>query len=306
MSRLRAALLGALAAGLFGFSLSEFGVSAMTRQLSRKGFSEQLFVADAGHRVRYVSGGQGPPMLLIHGFGGDGVVTWRSQAVALRKHRSLVIPDLLWFGDSSSNAAPTLTAQAEAQLALMDHLGIEKADVMGISYGGFVLLRMAQLAPHRLGKIVIVDSPGPQFSDDDVAEMLQKYGATEPADIFLPDTPDDVKAIMDLTFHKTPPMPRVLRKDILNNMFDEHRTEQAALLDDLPKNRADITPEMLEDLDDILVVWGRHDPIFPLETGERLAETLGAELYIIEDADHGPNVEHPNDFNQAVLEFLQR
>ena len=101
-------------------------------------------------------------------------------------------------------------------------------------------------------------------------------------------------------------MPRVLRKDILNNMFDEHRTEQAALLDDLPKNRADITPEMLEDLDDILVVWGRHDPIFPLETGERLAETLGAELYIIEDADHGPNVEHPNDFNQAVLEFLQR
>jgi pimeloyl-ACP methyl ester carboxylesterase len=299
------ALLALLTVGLLGFSLSEAGVRSMARQLERGGLDETTFTdTGAGSIMRYFVGGDGPPLLMIHGFGGDGVVTWRGQVPALRAHRRLIIPDLLWFGGSSSTAPPTLTAQARAQLALLDHLGVERADVMGISYGGFVLLRMAQLAPDRLGKIIIVDSPGPQFTDDEVQSMLDRLGAEQPADIFLPNSPDDVRRIMDLTFHKPPPLPRLILRDIQRNLFDEHRTEQTALLEDLPTNRVEITDEMLASFDDIFVVWGRHDPIFPLATGQRLAESLRAELYIVEDADHGPNVEHPDDFNRAVLGFL--
>jgi len=297
--------LAALAAGLTGFSLSETGLRAIARGLERKGLEEATFTTpDAGHTLHYFAGGEGPPLLMIHGFGGDGAVTWRGQVNALGAHRSLIIPDLLWFGESHSPAPPTLTAQAEAQLALLDHLGVDKVDVMGISYGGFVLLRMAQLAPERIGKSIIVDSPGPLFSDADITALLSRYDAEAPADIFLPDTPEEVKQVLDLTFHKTPPVPRVLLKDIQRNVFSENRAEQTALLDDLPNNRADITPELLAQLDDILVVWGEFDPIFPLSTGEQLAGALSAELAIIEDADHGPNVEHPKEFNRAVIEFL--
>lgn len=194
--------------------------------------------------------------------------------------------------------------QAQAQLSLLDHLGIEKADVMGISYGGFVLLQMALIAPERIGRIILVASPGPVFSEGDIQALLQRFAVDEPADIFLPDSPAEVRTIMELTYHKPPPMPRLLLRDIQRNLFSEHREEQRELLEDLPKNRAEITPEMLDSLGNILIVWGENDPIFPLEIGHLLSEALDAPLHVIPDANHGPNVEHPRAFNTAVRDFL--
>jgi pimeloyl-ACP methyl ester carboxylesterase len=305
--RLTLLLLLALSIGLTGFSLSEAGVRGMVRQLKRLGLVEAVFTdAALGHQLRYFDRQVGEPLLMLHGFGGDGVVTWRGQAKGLADSHRVIIPDLLWFGDSTSTAPRSLTTQAQAQLALLDHLGIEKTDVMGISYGGFVLLQMALIAPERIGRIILVDSPGPVFSEADIQSLLQRFEVEQPADIFLPDTPEQVKTIMALTYHKPPPMPRLLLRDIQRNLFNEHRAEQHELLDDLPRNRTEISPEMLQTLGEIFIVWGENDPIFPLESGQLLAETLGADLHVIPDANHGPNVEHPEAFNTAVRDFLDR
>jgi pimeloyl-ACP methyl ester carboxylesterase len=52
------------------------------------------------------------------------------------------------------------------------------------------------------------------------------------------------------------------------------------------------------------VVWGRQDPVFPLEIGERLAKALGAPLRVLEKARHAPNLEHPEEFNRILRGFL--
>ena len=54
-----------------------------------------------------------------------------------------------------------------------------------------------------------------------------------------------------------------------------------------------------------MVVWGREDPFFPLEIGERLADFLGAQLLVIDEARHGPNMEHHDLFNEKIAEFLR-
>ena len=56
-----------------------------------------------------------------------------------------------------------------------------------------------------------------------------------------------------------------------------------------------------------LLVWGEHDPLFPVEVGERLAHSLErSELVVIPNTRHAPNVEEPRLFNDIVLEFLKR
>lgn len=55
-----------------------------------------------------------------------------------------------------------------------------------------------------------------------------------------------------------------------------------------------------------LVVWGEHDPVFPLDAGRRLSKMLDATLVVIPDARHAPNMEHPEAFNRALIEFLDQ
>ena len=297
--------LGLLSAPLEGCSLSQAGMNTIHRRIERQGLlPARLEEPAAGLSVRYYAGGSGSPVLLLHGFGGDGPSTWQAQIPDFAEAHRVVVPDLLWFGESTSTTTPTLTAQAEAQLALLDHLSIDKVDVIGISYGGFVTLRLLQLAPERVGRVVIVDSPGPAFSDEDLQAMLERLGAETPGDIFLPDTPEDVQRLLDLTLFKERRLPRLVLRDMQRNLFSANRTEQAALLDDLPRNRALFSEADLQSLPETLVVWGRTDPVFPLRDGQELANMLGARLYVIDSADHGPIAEHPEEFNRVVLDFL--
>lgn len=289
---------------LGGCSLSQMGLGAIHRKVARKGLTAAVLDDGAGGTVRYRVGGTGTPVLLLHGFGGDGPSTWQAQIPDFVQAHRLIVPDLLWFGESYSTATPSLTAQAEAQLALLDHLGVAQADVVGISYGGFVTLRLMQLAPTRIRRMVLVDSPGPAFSDEDLQAMLDRFGVAAPADIFLPDTPEDVQVLMDLTLHRDPSIPRFLLRDMQRNLFSDNREALTALLDDLPKNRALFSEADLASPPPALVVWGRTDPVFPLRDGQELAGMLGAQLHVIDQADHGPIAEHPDEFNRIVLDFL--
>ena len=289
---------------LTGCSLSRIGMNAIARKAERLGLAEKQLDASE-QTLRYWIGGEGPPVLLIHGFGGDGLATWQGQLRDFTAEHTVIIPDLLWFGGSHSTADPTLTLQAATQLALLDALGIEQIDVVGISYGGFVTLRLFQLAPDRLRRVVIVDSPGPMFSDQDAVELAARFGVDDPEDLFVPQTPEAVGDLIGLAYHQDKHLPRFLLRDIQNNLFASHHDALRGLLRDLPANRELLDPTTLEVPPESLVVWGSHDPVFPLEIGREVADLLGAELVCIEQTAHAPQVERPEPFNEAVLEFLR-
>lgn len=279
-------------------------MNAIARKAEREGLTEKQLDATE-HTLRYWIGGEGPPLLLIHGFGGDGLATWQGQIRDLAAAHTLVIPDLLWFGGSHSTAAPSLTLQATAQLSLLDELGIEQIDVVGISYGGFVALRLFQLAPERLRRVVIVDSPGPMFSDQDVSALATRFGVAAPEDLFVPQTPEAVGSLIGLAYHEDKSLPRFLLRDIHNNLFSSHHDALRGLLRELPTNRALLDSSSLSVPPESLVIWGSHDRVFPLDIGRALAEQLGAELVCIEQTAHAPQLERPEPFNEAVLEFLR-
>jgi|GEM_PF-472152 len=244
------------------------------------------------------------PLLVLHGFGGDALSNWAGQLDALAQDRPLLLPDLLWFGQSTSRAEPGLRAQSEAMLALLDHEDIPQVDIMAISYGGFVAFGMLELDPDRIGRLILVDTPGPLFSSTDVQDLVDRHGVDRPEALFVPEEPADLRHLFDAVMLDPPKMPGPVWNALHAQWFTAHHDAQRALLADLPRQRMLLDHLPIHDLPVPLVVWGAADQIFPLASGEALAEALDAHLVVVHDAAHAPNFEQRRAFNHAVRAYL--
>jgi len=270
------------------------------------GFSSESLTLGP-HTVHHWIGGEGPTVLLIHGFGADGLATWWPQARHLAKDHRVIVPDLLWFGESSSSAPPTLDAQAGAIQALVDHHVDpgESVDVVGISYGGFVALRYGSLDPERQRKLVILDSPGPLFDSNDQAALLARFGVDAPEDIFVPKDSEAVRVLIELAYHKPPPLPDALLRDIQRQVFSAHLDEKTTLLRELESEAERYQGAQPAQYTDTLIIWGEHDTVFPLDIGRSLAEHMNAGFLVVEDTAHAPHLERPQEVNEVLSAFLK-
>jgi pimeloyl-ACP methyl ester carboxylesterase len=112
-----------------------------------------------GEPIHYIDQGGGPAVVLIHGFGGHHY-SFRYLVPALAERHRVIAVDLLGFGYSGRNkdADYSNTAQAERVVALMDHLGLQKASLVGHSMGGGVAMRVAAARPERVERLVLAGS----------------------------------------------------------------------------------------------------------------------------------------------------
>ncbi len=116
-------------------------------------------VGPPGARLHVVDRGEGPAVLLVHGFPGN-LAAWRAVADRLEPSRRVVAVDLLGLGlsDRSDSASHAPSAHAARLLALLDELGIGRATVVGLSYGGGVAQWLAATAHDRVEGLVLVAS----------------------------------------------------------------------------------------------------------------------------------------------------
>jgi pimeloyl-ACP methyl ester carboxylesterase len=113
-----------------------------------------------GVRIRSFAGGDGPPLLLVHGLGGA-ASNWIELLPALVRRHRVVVPDLPGHGGSSPlPAAPTLSPFADVLAALISHEGIAPAAVVGHSLGGLVALRLALRHPDAVTGLVLAAAAG--------------------------------------------------------------------------------------------------------------------------------------------------
>jgi haloacetate dehalogenase len=122
------------------------------------GFSEHVFTHD-GVDVAYSSGGDGPPLVLLHGFPQTRAM-WAQIAPALAQSRRAICPDLRGYGASGKPAdlaGYSFRAMGGDILALMDHLGHDRFDLVGHDRGARTAHRIALDAPERIKSLTVMD-----------------------------------------------------------------------------------------------------------------------------------------------------
>lgn len=120
---------------------------------------EDHFFDSNGVRIRYTDEGQGPPIVLIHGFTASGDLNWRLPGMVrmLANNHRVITLDNRGHGksDKPANASDYGVNMVDDVLRLVDHLNIEKAHFVGYSMGGMITMKLATVAPQRMLSAVV-------------------------------------------------------------------------------------------------------------------------------------------------------
>jgi pimeloyl-ACP methyl ester carboxylesterase len=261
--------------------------------------------ADAGGiKTNYLEAGQGKPVILIHG-SGPGVTSyanWRLVIPALGEEFRVVAPDMVGFGftDRPEGISYGLQTWADQVVALMDGLDIDKASLVGNSFGGSIALRIAAQHPERVDRMVLMGSMGVPFQ---ITEGLDRVWGYEPSF-------ENMRRVLDYFAYS---------RELVNDELAEVRyrgsiqpgfQESFAAMFPAPRQRwveAMTTPE--EQIRALphrtLIVHGREDQVIPVETSLKLEELIdNADLKVYSHCGHWSMIERTRDFNRDVRNFL--
>lgn len=156
-----------------------------------------------------------PVVVLIHGFAGEGIVTWQFQIGALTKKYSVYVPDLLFFGGSvtdKSDRSPRF--QAECLGKGLRKLGVENCVVVGFSYGGMVAFKMAEMFPYLVEALVVSGSIL-AMTDSISTTTLNSLGFSSSSELLLPTSVKGLKALLKVAAYKKLWFPDRLHRDFL-------------------------------------------------------------------------------------------
>jgi 3-oxoadipate enol-lactonase len=254
-----------------------------------------------GARIHYERAGEGMPVLMLHAGIADHRM-WEPQVRPFAKHFDVICPDMRGFG--RSELPPVRWSPVSDLLALMDDLHLKPAHLVGCSLGSTLAIDFALQHSERISKLVLV---GPGIGG---ANFGQKYPELF-AEVRAADEAGDLDAVNRAEMHlflDGPRRPRGYVRQSLRQLFlDMNGSNFQSDFASAPT--LDLDPPAVERLQEItaptLVVVGDEDVPTVFDAVELLMEKVPhARKAAIHDAAHLPNLEHPDQFNSAVLEFL--
>jgi 3-oxoadipate enol-lactonase len=251
-----------------------------------------------GQRIRFEdSGGDGPPVVLSHGFLMDREM-FAAQVAALHPEFRVITWDERGFGETEFDGKPfTYWDSARDCLGLLDHLGIERAVLGGMSQGGFLSMRAALLAPDRVRALVLIDT---QSGPED-AERLPVYRQMQETWLKVGPIDDLAQAIAGLIIGDP-----VLSEPWIATWRDLPREAM-----DKPTNclfeREDLTDRVGEIACPAIIFHGTADMSIEVAKAQALSERLPGctGLVLIEGGTHASNLTHPDQVNGPLLDFLR-
>lgn len=265
-----------------------------------------------GLLIRYLTAGEGPPLLLLHALG-ESALDWRWVLSDLARTHRVYAPDLPGFGDSAKPAADYSPAFFERfAAAFLDALEVERTAVIGNSLGGLIALRLALSESSRISALALIDSAGlgrevssalkwpalPGYGEAAITLSKTPLGATQRAWLRIP-----------LLFARPERVPSewIEEQYRLSQLPGFSQAVVAALRAQVdPGGQREVLLDRLPTLEiPTLVVWGESDRIFPVsQARDAVAHLREGSLELVPDCGHLPHVERPKRFVAALDRFL--
>ncbi|CAJ2646405.1 unnamed protein product [Trifolium pratense] len=254
-------------------------------------------------KIKPISKPTKPVVVLLHGFCSDGLTTWLSQIIMLAKNYSVYVPDLIFFGGSTtdkSDRSPTF--QAECLAAGLKKLGVVKCVVVGFSYGGMVAFKMAELYSELVQAVVVTGSILAIQESMISSSAVENVGSSW-SEILLPSSVEGLKSLLSIGLYRNIRFPNRMLSDFLKVMFP-NRKERSELLEALDLSYKDINIPKFSQR--IHFLWGEEDKVFKLEVVHNMKEKLGnnATIEVIKKAGHLAHLEQPCIYIRCLKKFL--
>ncbi|MDR3648160.1 MAG: alpha/beta fold hydrolase [Acidimicrobiales bacterium] len=266
-----------------------------------------------GHDVAYRRAGHGPAVLLVHGIAGSSR-TWEQVFPLLARSHTVVAPDLTGHGESAKPSSDySLGAQASGLRDLLTILEIERATVVGQSFGGGVAMQLAYQYPEHCERLVLVGSGGLGREVSWLLRLLAVPGVelVLPV-IFPPFVPKWGDKVVEFLERRNIRWPRGVEMWRAYSSLTTQENRNAfvrtvrGVIDPGGQSVSAIDRLYLAARMPTLIIWGDQDRIIPVSHAYAAHEAIeGSRLEIMEGAGHFPHVEEPVRFAEVLTEFIR-
>ena len=275
---------------------------------------KSLYAKADGVTFHYYDLGEGDPTIFLHG-GGPGCTAWSDfgpVAPLFASDRRAILVDLLQYGrsDKCTIAGPMWDFHAAKVVALLDELGIERADFVCNSWGGTIALNLAAKYPERVRSLVITGSmpvfygplaPLPEDGRRGRNARDVYYGGTGP-------TLEKLRTLItSLEWFDGSKLPAETLQMRYEQSLDPEEMALAASADSPRGDWLDLTAELGQIQAPTLFAWGMHaaflTPDYPLMLARMIPH---GHLYIMDKASHHLQEERPYDYYSVVSGFLDQ
>jgi pimeloyl-ACP methyl ester carboxylesterase len=251
-----------------------------------------------GTTITYHDEGAGPPLVLVHAFPLSSAM-WRPQVEALAPTFRVIAPDTRGFGGSALGDSPvTMETYADDLAALLDHLGLARAAVAGLSMGGYIAFALLRRHPGRIAALALAntralaDTEEGRRGREQSARAAEEQGPGAVADAMLPRL-------------LSPGAPQHLR-DQVRRMIMSNSGQGIAAAQRAMAARPDSVGLLGQIGVPTLVVGAGQDPIIPLEETRAMQAAIpGSTLLELPEAGHLSNLEAPEAFSGALRALLE-
>ena len=260
-----------------------------------------------GININYKVQGQGKPLVLIMGYSGD-QTGWMFQTRTLKKHYRVVTFDNRGVGKTDKPSGTySMRMMADDTIGLMDHLGIDRAHLLGVSMGGMIAQELAINYPERVEKLILgCTAAGRSESSGIAPELPRALGFEEDY------TDDDARSVpvfklvdtlVSLSLNKC--LYRMIFLPLLK--IQVRRTGITGLAAQLEAVLGHDTFDRLQTVDaPTLVITGTADKAIMPSSSEELAKGIpNAKLVKVDGGSHAFFIEMRGEFNREVLDFLR-
>ena len=249
-------------------------------------------------KLGYEEAGEGPVLLLVHGFPVDRRI-WRPQLESLADIRRVVAVDLRGRGKSQVEAEGwTIDDYAGDIAETIDAVGERQVDLVGLSMGGYIAFSLLRMHPEKVRSLVLMstkaeeDGPEAKKGRDENAALVKEKGS---------------EALVD----------RMLQNVLSKNASEEVKKDVADMFRSIPPDSAVADLEAMRDRPDstadltsirvpTLVIQGEEDGLLTLGAGRAMAAAIPQGRFVsIPGSGHFVSIEQPRLVNEALSDFLK-
>jgi pimeloyl-ACP methyl ester carboxylesterase len=288
--------------GVFDFVFPErFAAAALDAERGAAGL-ERKELDIPGFHIAYLEGGQGRPLLLLHGFGAD-KDNWTRVARTLTPHFRVIAPDLPGYGESTQPSIDQSHIEDELGYVkgIADALQLDRFDLGGSSMGGWIAAAYGAAHPEQVSSLWLLAPAGVRSAQP--SELIKIYNSGGHVPLVAGNV-QEYQELLDFVFVHRPFVPHAVIKSLAQHAIDNHDYYQQVF--ELLAKEPPLEPQVKNLTIPTLIVWGDHDRALDVSGTEILHQLMpNSQVVIMPDVGHLPMIEAPSQTAADYLKFRE-